>query len=207
MKKVSVFSHPKFKYFGLGVTTNRLDLSPSVVFVSGFRFNYFKLKVNPFSINAEQNYKVGFQGKQLDVSNQGVINNFPASSNSYYSILSSAAIKNTGILLGKLVPLSQANLSKTLSNREVPFCMFIGAGYAIRELYWGLQITNYSGASSSNYWAKNSNQSWTGPEVEVGLFLPLKVFFIQAGTSAIFDASKSAPFISFSTAIGYLRKK
>ncbi len=82
--------------------------------------------------------------------------------------------------------------------------VYLGGGYGVRDVYWGVNIFSNSNNNLENsVWAKNLAQSVSGPEVEAGLFLKLGHFNIMGGTNMVYSPSTKNNYISSDIGIGF----
>ncbi|MEQ9290363.1 MAG: hypothetical protein RIG77_25750 [Cyclobacteriaceae bacterium] len=65
--------------------------------------------------------------------------------------------------------------------------IYAGGGYAINNVLWKISQLDYNGADIGEEWVKNTQKSFSFPEVETGLWLGLHPVFISAGLSICGD--------------------
>lgn len=188
-----------FYFLGLGGANNRLDAFPSLVATVGGRGFYIRMKGNPLFMPVAQKQKTGLNGTSLEINDLSSITNFPTGTGSYYEVKPSVRARQTSISMGTVVPV----IIPQSKYQPLPVALMVGLGYGSREVFWQADVVSYADQSVKTYWAKNTDQSWKGLELETGLFIPVsEKLFVMPGFSAIFDAGRKVPYRSISLSVG-----
>ncbi len=145
-----------------------------------------------FYLRAKFNYKV--QGNNQNVVPQYICDNqtildFPYN-NSYFIFTGQTIQKRTAYTIGTMIG---GNVIR----------IYLGAGYGKNDVLWQSQSFNSNNASTGTFWAKNIQQSFSGPEGEGGIFLKLGFFNIMAGINAIYSIETKEIFRDATLGVGF----
>ena len=189
--KQGIFDDSGSYYFGsLGISASESNNLSTKVFTLGrFKEDQFGIYIrSKQSFNSSEigNYK------QLSLQNDlKEVINFPINSGNYYVFngekLNTRSSYTVGVILG---------------NQNIKG--FFGMGYGSQNYYNGLDLLTYQSSSLPvKTWSKNINYSNSGIELEAGVSVKIKSFFLMAGTSYLMGSAPAKGYISVDLNVGY----
>jgi hypothetical protein len=190
-------THPKsrFIFINFGLASNNITediFDHNAQFTIGSNSIYVKGRA-PLSL-AQPKHKMPWDDKLQLETDDSQITNYPANTNSYYTL--------NGRTRSELYSLSGGFL---LGGRVLK--IYLGGGYGERKLYWGADIFDYRYHNKIGIeWARHQGQSISGPMVEGGVLLRLGFFNISGGMNIIMG-NNSTTYRSFDAGIGFTFKR
>jgi hypothetical protein len=122
------------------------------------------------------------------------ITNYPLNSGTYYEF--------SEIYYPKLNTYT-AGLYGGFTKKGFAFNVYGGLGYGKYELLYGVKRYNYSnGALINSTFAKNINQSLSGPSFDAGMLIHIGLINVMGGINGIIPLSGGSPYISGHLGIG-----
>ena len=155
----------------------------------GVKKMYFRFKTNYEYLLNKSSYDNSYNGQALE-NYESNIYNYPSNTNTFYSFtqdyVSSRLSITAGFMLGK----------KSTK-------IYFGGGYGVRDLYWKINISDYTTRNLlTSKWTNNTSHSYSGGELESGLFINIGRMTLMTGASAIFNGDKNI-FIDGNFGIGF----
>ncbi len=185
--KIPALKRKDFKYFFIntGVVTHEFSVPTNFSVTVGSKLIYLRVK---FPLDFTNDNKPGEDGYECY---DKTLVSYPANSSAYYKFNDKVYIKASSYTLGLMFG------GRTLR-------VYLGGGYGVRDVYWGVNIYSNSNNNLENsVWAKNLAQSISGPEIEAGLFLKLGHFNIMGGANMVYSPSTKNNYISSDIGIGF----
>lgn len=176
----------KYFFINAGIGAYDLSIASNFMVTVGTKLIYLRVKFPASFSNNNQPVEASYE------CNDNAITNYPSNSGTYYQFNDKVYVKTTSFTAGVKFG------GKILRG-------YLGGGYGIREIYWGVDIYRYSDNNNvgKNVWAKNIVQSITGPEAEAGLFIKFGKFNIMGGANMVFSTSSDLKYIGADLGIGF----
>lgn len=176
----------KYFFIAIGASSNDLNSQTTKVITIGWRDFYLRTKqsLNSSSID---NYK-----SNSFMSDGKIVSNYPANSGTYYSFN------------GDKVNLVSSYTLGIFLFRQNNFKTYFGLGVGSQSYYNGIDILPYQSiAAPTKSWAQNINFNNSGLEIESGISIKLKPFYLMAGVSYLMGSAPSKGYISADLNIGF----
>ncbi|MFD3407091.1 hypothetical protein SKC37_00355 [Aquirufa sp. HETE-83D] len=175
----------KYFFFTIGASSNEMgNLATKVITVGSHRV-YLRTRQ---SLNATA---IGDYKTNSFVTDGKSITNFPANSGNYYSFNGEKVNVRSSYTLGFF-----------LNQNDVK--VYLGGGIGSQSYYNGVDISSYqNGTSPTKSWAQNVNYNNSGAELEAGVSVKLKPFYMMAGASYLMGSAPSKGYISVDLNVGF----
>ncbi|MHA8085399.1 hypothetical protein U8695_07455 [Aquirufa antheringensis] len=175
----------KYFFFTIGASSNEMgNLATKVITIGSHRV-YFRTRQ---SLNATA---IGDYKTNSFVTDGKSITNFPANSGNYYSFNGEKVNLRSSYTVGFF-----------LNQNDVK--VYLGGGMGSQSYYNGVDISSYqNGTTSKKSWAQNVNFNNSGAELEAGISVKLKPFYMMAGASYLMGSAPSKGYISVDLNIGF----
>jgi hypothetical protein len=155
----------KYFFMTLGSSSNDINNLSTRVFTLGSNRVYFRTKQ---SLNAAL---LGDNKTNTYIANGNLIKNFPANTGLYYTFNKEKAVIRSSYTMGFF-----------LNENDVKF--YLGGGIGSVEYYSGVDILAYkNNIAPTKSWAKSEVNSVNGAEIEAGISIKLKPFYLMGGVS------------------------
>jgi len=175
----------KYFFMTIGASSNDMgDLATKVITIGSHRL-YFRTRQ---SLNSTS---IGNYGANSFVTDGKSITNFPVNSGNYYTFNGESVNVRTSYTAGFF-----------LNQNDVK--LYLGGGVGTQTYYNGVDVSSYQASSSPvKSWAQNVNFNNGGAELEVGVSVKLKNFYLMTGASYLMGSAPSKGFIAVDLNVGF----
>jgi hypothetical protein len=169
----------------IGASSNDMgDLATKVITIGSHRL-YFRTRQ---SLNSTS---IGNYGANSFVTDGKSITNFPVNSGNYYTFNGESVNVRSSYTAGFF-----------LNQNDVK--LYLGGGVGTQTYYNGVDVSSYQSSSSPvKSWAQNVNFNNGGAELEVGVSVKLKNFYLMTGASYLMGSAPSKGYISVDLNVGF----
>lgn len=175
----------KYFFMTIGASSNDMgDLATKVITIGSHRL-YFRTRQ---SLNSTS---IGNYGANSFVTDGKSITNFPVNSGNYYTFNGESVNVRSSYTAGFF-----------LNQNDVK--LYLGGGVGTQTYYNGVDVSSYQSSSSPvKSWAQNVNFNNGGAELEVGVSVKLKNFYLMTGASYLMGSAPSKGYISVDLNVGF----
>jgi hypothetical protein len=175
----------KYFFMTIGASSNDMgDLATKVITIGTHRL-YFRTRQ---SLNSTS---IGNYGANSFVTDGKSITNFPVNSGNYYTFNGESVNVRSSYTAGFF-----------LNQNDVK--LYLGGGVGTQTYYNGVDVSSYQSSSSPvKSWAQNVNFNNGGAELEVGVSVKLKNFYLMTGASYLMGSAPSKGYISVDLNVGF----
>ncbi len=175
----------KYWFITLGTSSNDMGSLPTKVLTLGGRRIYFRTKQS-LNLTTIGNYKLNSL-----LTDGKTISNFPTNSGTYYTFNGEKVNVTSSYTMGFFVNQNDVKI-------------YLGGGFGSQSYYNGIDISAYQqNTPATKSWAQNINYNNSGIEIESGISIKLKPFYLMAGVSYLMGTSPSKGYISANLNIGF----